>query len=64
MLRAPSGAEKYLDFYQSDRKYAEVVQPKWTVDLSAASCVSVMNDNRMCFYVEHMDGALCLFSHI
>lgn len=61
VFRASSKGNKQLDLYLSDKKYAEHVQPKWTVDLSTVSSINVMNDNRVCFYVEHSNGAMCLF---
>ncbi len=61
MFRAPSGAEKFLDFYQNDRKYSEMGPPKWTVDLSSTLSVTILNDNRVCFCLELDDGGACLF---
>ena len=60
VFRAPSGSEKCLDFYQSDRKYAEAGQPKWSTDLSSATKVNVQGDNRVCFSLELGEGGSCL----
>lgn len=61
VFRAPSGTEKFLDFYQNDRKYTEAGPPKWSVDLSSVTSVNQYNDNRVCFYLELEEGGACLF---
>ncbi len=61
MFRAPSGSEKFVDFYQSERKYSEITPPKWTVDISNAVTVTIVSDNRVCVCIELDDGGACLF---
>ncbi len=61
VFRAPSGAEKFVDFYQNERKYSDVSPPKWSIDISMATTVSVISDNRVCVCIEVEESGACLF---